>query len=119
MNITFPYQFDTRGRTAESDEDRHIRELIEQLLFCNPGERVNRPTFGSGILQLVFAPNSPELASATQHMLQGALQQWLGELIRVEALDVRCDDAALHVTIVYIARRAQERRTVEFSRPLA
>ena len=78
MNILFPYQFNTRGRTAEADEDRHIRDLIEQLLFCSPGERVNRPDFGTGLLQLVFAPNSPELAAATQLMIQGALQQWLG-----------------------------------------
>lgn len=119
MNIAFPYQFDTRGRTAGSDDDRHIRELMEQLLFCSPGERVNRPTFGSGVLQLVFAPNSPELAAATQLMLQGALQQWLGELIHVEALDVRCDDAELHVTIQYIVRRTQERKTAQISRPLA
>ena len=65
MNTVFPYQFDARGRTAEADDERHIRDLIEQLLFTAPGERVNRPTFGSGLLQLVFAPNSPELAAAT------------------------------------------------------
>jgi uncharacterized protein len=115
MNILFPYQFDPRGRTAECDDDRHIRDLLEQLLFTNPGERVNRPTFGSGLLQLVFAPNSPEMAAATQLMIQGALQQWLGELIQVEALDVRCDDSKLFVSIRYIVRRTQERRSADFS----
>lgn len=116
MNILFPYQFDPRGRTAECDDDRHIRDLLEQLLFTTPGERVNRPTFGSGLLQLVFAPNSPELAAATQLMIQGALQQFLGELIQVEALDVRCDDNKLLVSIRYVIRRTQQQQVDEFTK---
>ena len=55
--------------------------MIEQLLFTNPGERVNRPDFGSGLLQMVFAPNSPELAAALQFTTQAALQRYLGDLI--------------------------------------
>ena len=69
--------------------DDHIRDLIEQVLFTAPGERVNRPNFGSGLLQLVFAPNSDELAAATQFLVQGALQQWLGDLIQVEGVERR------------------------------
>ena len=56
MEIDYPYRFDGRGRTAQTGADDHIRDLIEQVLFTSPGERVNRPTFGSGVLQLVFAP---------------------------------------------------------------
>ena len=78
MNATFPFAFDSRGRTGDATEEEHIRQLIEQLLFTSPGERVNRPTFGSGLLQLLFAPNSPELGAATQMLVQSALQQWLG-----------------------------------------
>ena len=81
---TFPYPIDTRGRTAQADDDDHIRDLIEKVLFTSPGERVNRPDFGSGLMQLVFAPNSDELAAATQFSVQGALQQWLGDLIEVQ-----------------------------------
>ena len=88
-NIDFPFHFDTRGRTAQTDDDDHIRDLIDQVLFTAPGERVNRPTFGSGLMQLVFAPNSDELAATTQFLVQGALQQWLGDLIVVEAVRSR------------------------------
>lgn len=116
MNIAFPFQFDTRGRTAEVDEERHIRDLIEQLLFTMPGERVNRPDFGSGLMQLVFRPNSPELAAATQFQVQGALQQWLGDLIHVEAVEVTSVEATLTVTVRYIIRRTQEHRAAEFRR---
>jgi len=116
MNIAFPYRFDTRGRTAEADDDLHIRDLIEQLLFTSPGERVNRPTFGSGLLQLVFAPNSPELAAATQLMIQGALQQWLGELIQVDAVDVESNDAQVVVTVRYLVRLTQQPQVAQFTR---
>ena len=64
MNIDFPFHFDSRGRTAGTGDDDHIRDMIEQLLFTNPGERVNRPDFGSGLQSLIFGPNSPEVAAA-------------------------------------------------------
>ena len=115
MNIAFPFHFDGRGRTADTDLDNHIRDMIEQVLFTTPGERVNRPEFGSGLAQLVFAPNSDELASATQFLVQGALQQWLGELIQVDTVRVESEDSTLRVTIEYVVRRSQERRTAEFT----
>src|SRR5438128_10783784 len=103
MNVTFPYQFDERGRTASTDDyDQHIRERIEQVLFTTPGERVNRPTFGSGLLKLVFAPNSDALATATQQLVQGALQQWLGDVIQVQSVDVLNEEAVLRVTVRYV-----------------
>ena len=81
MNIAYPYSFDGRGRTAQANDDDHIREMIEQVLFTAPGERVNRPDFGCGLLQMVFAPNGSELATATQFLVQGALQQAVGDVI--------------------------------------
>ena len=116
MNIDFPYRLDHRGRTAEAGSDKHIRDLIEQVLFTSPGERVNRPTFGSGLMQLVFAPNSAELASATQFLVQGALQQWLGDLIQVETVSVNVEDAVLRVTVEYVIRRSQERQVAQFAK---
>jgi phage baseplate assembly protein W len=116
MNVDFPYHYDGRGHTAEAGDDNHIRDLIEQVLFTSPGERLNRPTFGCGLLQLVFAPNSDELAAATQYLVQGALQQWLGELIQVEDVLVVSDDSSLRVTVQYIVRRTQERVLAQFAR---
>ena len=82
MNIAYPFHIDGRGRTADADNEEHIRQMIEQLLFTSPGERVNRPDFGTGLMQLIFAPNSPELAAATEFTVQGALRQWLGEVTK-------------------------------------
>ena len=112
--IAFPYRFDGGGRTANTDSERHIRDLIEQTLFTSPGERVNRPAFGTGLQQLVFAPNSEELATATQFLIQGALQQWLGHLIQVEAVKVESEDAALKVTVQYVVRLTQMRQSAAF-----
>jgi phage baseplate assembly protein W len=116
MNVDFPYDFDNRGRTAEAGDDDHIRDLIEQVLFTMPGERVNRPTFGSGLMQLVFAPNSDALAAATQLSVQSSLQQWLGHLIQLEGVSVENEEATLRVAVQYTVRRTQERRVEQFTR---
>lgn len=116
MQIDFPFHFSGRGRTEQTSDDDHIRDLIEQVLFTSPGERVNRPTFGTGLMELVFAPNSDELATATQFLVQGALQQWLGDRIQVETVKVTNEDSTLEVTVRYRIRRNQERRTAQFTR---
>jgi phage baseplate assembly protein W len=112
--LDFPFRFDGRGRTATTADDEHIRDMIEQVLFTAPGERVNRPDFGSGLLRLVFEPNSEALAAATRVGVEGALQRWLGELIQLEAVQVRSIDETLEVAIQYVVRRTQERRTDRF-----
>src|SRR5262249_16339226 len=94
----------------------HVRDMIEQLLFTNPGERMNRPDFGSGILQLVFAPNSPELAATLQFTMQAALQQWLGDLIEIRRLEVSSEESQLYVLLEYMIRRTGEVKTDTFAR---
>lgn len=116
MNIDFPFHFDLRGRTAEAAGAAHAREMIEQLLFTSPGERVNRPDFGSGLLQLVFAPNSPELAAALQFSMQAALQRWLGDVIDVPALEVTSVDSTLQVNVTWILRATGETHSDTFDR---
>jgi uncharacterized protein len=115
MNINLPFQIDGRGRTSTAG-DHHVRDLIEQLLFTSPGERVNRPTFGSGLLQMVFAPSSDELAAATQFLLQATLQQWLGDLIQAEAVRVEIQDSTLLVTVQFVERATQVRQIAQSSR---
>jgi uncharacterized protein len=96
-----PFHVDGRGRVAVTDDDDHVRDMIEQVLFTSPGERVNRPDFGCGLLQLVFLPNSEPLAAATRMTVQGALQRWLGDVIRVLGVDVEAREEQLHVEVTY------------------
>ncbi len=118
IQIDYPFHFDNRHRTASTDESDHVRDMIEQMLMTDPGERVNRPEFGSGLRQLVFAPNSPELAAALQFTIHAALQQWLGDLIEVQNLEVTANDSVLTVNLKYTVRRTHEERTETFVRPL-
>lgn len=119
MNIDFPFHFDGHGRTALTGDDDHVRDMIEQFLFTNPGERVNRPDFGSGLLQLVFAPNSPELAATLQFTVQAGLQRWLGDVIVVQAFEVTSEEATLRVDLTYRVQRTQEVLTASFERNVA
>jgi uncharacterized protein len=116
MDLDFPYQFDSRGRTASTDENDHIRDMIEQFLFTNAGERVNRPDFGSGLLAKIFELNSPELATALQFTIQSGLQRWLGDLIEVRQLEVTSRDGTLTIDVAYQLRRTGEPATASFAR---
>jgi phage baseplate assembly protein W len=114
MNFDYPFHFDARGRTAATDDDDHIRDMIEEFLFTNPGERVNRPDFGSGLLQLVFAPNSPELAATVQFTIQAGLQLWLSDLVTVQQVDVTAQDSTLSVLVQYVVRSTMQQQAQTF-----
>lgn len=113
----FPFHVDGRGRAAETDRDDHLRDLIRQVLFTSPGERVNRPDFGCGINQLVFAPNSEQLAAATQFLVLGALTRWLEDAIVVHAVEVEALENVLTVNVSFSDRRTGEQRSSTFRSP--
>src|ERR1700730_9273038 len=98
-HLDFPFRFDGRGRTALRDDAGYVRQLLELLLFTNPGERVNRPDFGGGILPLIFAPAGPEVQAALKVSIQANLQRWLGQMIAVQSLDVRAEEARIVIEI--------------------
>jgi hypothetical protein len=114
MNIEYPLQFDGRGRTAVTVDSDHIRDMIDQLLFTNPGERVNQPDLGSGVLQMVFAPNSVEVAAALQLTVQAALQRFLGDLISLQQVQVTAQDSVLTVVVQYLLSQTQQGFTDTF-----
>jgi len=116
MNLDYPFHFDAAGHPATTPTADHVRDTIEQLLFTSPGERVNRPDFGSGVLQLVFGPNSPELAVALQFSVRAAIETWLGDVVEVQALEVTSEDSTLRIYLEYVVRSSGERRSDTFER---
>jgi len=100
-DLDFPYDFSGLGRTASTGRADHIRDLMEQVLLTSPGERVMRPEFGAGLLDLIFEPNSTTLAATTQMLVHSALQLNLSHLIAVQGVDVENDDAALRIIVRY------------------
>jgi phage baseplate assembly protein W len=113
--IAAPLHFDGRGRTADTPGDQHLRDLIEEVLLTAPGERVMRPTFGSGLLQLAFAPNSDQLAATLQMLVQGALQSWLGDLIEVAQVTIDQNDGTLTISVSYTVRSTGQSTTATFA----
>ena len=114
MQLDFPYHFDGRQRTSDTSDEDHIRDLIEQILFTSPGERVNRPDFGAGIYRLLFAPVSPEQAATTEFLIRGALQQHLGARIEVTGIRAEAVEASIEITIAYRILRSGAEASASF-----
>ncbi len=120
MDVSYldhPLRLDGRGRVATTAADDHVRDMIYQVLFTNPGERVNRPDFGCGLLQLVFEPNSEVLATATQFLVQGALQRWLADVVQVEQVAITSEEERLVVDVVYVRLDTGQRQRDLFLSP--
>lgn len=112
----FPYRIGADGRTAGAQTEQHVRELIELVLFTDAGERINRPEFGSGARQLVFGAASPEIATAVEFLVQGALQRWLGDVMQVERLAVAAQDSTLRIDVVWRLLATDERQSTSLVR---
>lgn len=117
MTIDHPYAVDGSGRTATTDPDEHVRDMIEQLLLTAPGERVMRPDFGAGLLQLVFEPGGPETAATTQYLVQSALERHLGHLLTADRVEVAAADGALLITVSYTVLRTRTQDVAVFRAP--
>ena len=100
--MDYPFQVNARGRTGITSRNDHVRDMIEQVLFTSPGERVNRPDFGCGLLQMVFGLPNDALIATVQYSVHGALQRWLGDIIEVQDVVVRQHESQLSVQVVYV-----------------
>lgn len=115
VDVGFPFRLNRHGRVADPDYEQHVRDMIELVLFTSPGDRVNRPEFGCGLLELLFTPNAASVEGTTQYLVQGALQRWLGEVIAVREVRVSRDDASLVVHLVYALKEDGVDRRASFS----
>jgi phage baseplate assembly protein W len=110
-SIMYPIAIDaSQGRLQEeTDYSAHVVELIKQVLFTTPGERVNRPDLGCGVKRMVFAPNSEVVASLAQVTLIDSLQRWLAPVITVNTVTVKAIDEVLQILVVYTLKARQQR----------
>jgi uncharacterized protein len=115
-HFSFPYRIGADGRTASATPEEHVEQLIALVLFTAQGERANRPEFGSGVRQLVFTENAPELATALQHLVQGNLQRWLAEIVEVRSVNVAVEDNRLTVLVQYLLIATGELRATRLVR---
>lgn len=110
VQIDFPFHVDARGATTTTDPADHARDLVEQLLFTSPGERVNRPDFGCGLLDLLFEPGGAQLAATLQVVVPAALLRWLGDVVSLVSIDAAADDGALRIALSYVVIATNELR---------
>lgn len=111
-SIFYPFSIDrgTGSLKEEQDYAKHVEQMMKQVLFTNPGERINRPDFGCGIRRMVFAPNSDVTANLLNVQVLQALERWLGDVISVDEVKIKAIDERLEVNIIYVIKARQERR---------
>ena len=113
--LKYPYGVGGSGIPITTTGDDHLRDLILQVLFTNPGERVNLPDFGVGVQRLVFEPSDQTLRASAQFLISTNLQHWLGDRINVEQVNVTStpgDESTVTIEIVYSALATQQRGSV-------
>jgi phage baseplate assembly protein W len=110
-SIRYPIAIDAAlGRLQEeTDYSKHVDQLIRQVLFTSPGERINRPDFGCGLKRMIFAPNSEISASLAQVSIFEALRRWLAPMIDVNDVKVKAINEVMEIRIVYLIKARQER----------
>ena len=116
LEVGFPFRVDAFGRVADPGYPEHVRQLIEQLLFTDAGERVNRPDLGAGLLRRLFGSENAELIAVTEHQVSTSLARWLGQVIEVRAVRVTTEDSELTVTVQYVLRKDRSSQTEVFRR---
>lgn len=115
-DIDFPLAIDGGGRVATTAADDHVRDMIEQILFTRPGERVMRPDFGCGV-DVVFEPNSELLAAAMELRIRGSLQRWLADSADVVDVRVRAQDSRFTVDVDWIRLLDGRSSSASFAAP--
>jgi len=114
--LDYPYGVSGSGAPNTTNPDDHMRDLILQVLFTNPGERVNLPEFGVGIQRLVFEPSSDTLRTTAQFLISTNLQRWLGDRIDVGQVTVSSEpgeEQTVTIEIVYTVKATQQRQSVQ------
>jgi phage baseplate assembly protein W len=81
----FPPKLNSRGGIALASNDEKIAQSIRVILSTPIGQRVMRPTFGSRLHELVFAPANPETFGLAEMYVQDALNFWEP---RIQVLEV-------------------------------
>jgi phage baseplate assembly protein W len=97
-----------------SDDYADISKLIGQVLFTEPGERLNRPELGIGTEDLLFAEVTSELVGALKSAVQQALNRRLTDVIKIEDVQITAEEQIWYVTIQYMVRRSRNLRCDTF-----
>ncbi|MCT7948228.1 GPW/gp25 family protein [Ancylothrix sp. C2] len=79
--LSYPLRINLQGNLQLSSATRNIEESIFLILGTKIGERVYRPTFGSRLSELVFAPMNTQTLMLIRLHVQQALEMWEPRII--------------------------------------
>jgi len=114
--LDYPFGVGSAGVPKLTGTDDHMRDLILQVLFTIPGERVNLPEFGVGVQQLVFAPNGDMLRATAPFLISNNLQQWLGDRIDVNQVTINSqpgEEELVTIEITYTVKATQQPQNLQ------
>jgi uncharacterized protein len=95
----FPVRRDAGGAVALASDEELVAQSIWLILATAPGERVQRPDFGCGMHELVFAPNTATTAGRVADAVRDALMRFEP---RVDVLEVSTSTPPGRPTVLLI-----------------
>jgi hypothetical protein len=105
----FPIKINAAGKLSWSSGPDRIRDAIWIVLGTAPGERVMRPTFGAGIRNFVFKPNSPALRAQLAAAITSALTAWEPRIVLVNIAVTAGDEPNLvNISVDYTISTTNE-----------
>lgn len=94
------------GTLNWSYDDQSVREVMLNILLTRPGERLQRPDFGAGLLNFVHEPNNETTRNLIAGVVRKSLELWEPRVI-VDGVDVQPSPGNLseaHINIRYRLR---------------
>ncbi len=112
----FPPGINAQGGLAMTDERSELSQSIRIILSTPLGQRLMRPTFGSRLQDLVFAPNNSQTMAQARRFVEEALGMWEPR-IQVSQVDVHADPldlSCLVISIEYEVKATHDRRSLVY-----
>ena len=88
VGIDLPFVPDGQGQFKRNySQIKQARANLVNLLLTRKGERLNHPTFGSNLWNILFEPNTPEiLREDIEEVIINAVDSWLPYILIKEII---------------------------------
>ena len=117
----YPFRIDAgSGQAGQTGYPTHVDQMLRQLLLTSPGERTCLPEFGCGLRQLLFAPQSDQLAASVAILVRQSIERWLADQVKLTDVSVTAgadsalglDEGEVLVTVSYVLIETQAPATL-------
>lgn len=102
--VAFGVGLDPAGTLATTAGPDNIRQSLEIILSTEPGERIMRPAFGTGLREFLYEPNVAATHRLIEERIVRAVQRWEPR-VRLESVIVRADPDDLRRAVAEVRYR--------------